>query len=241
MSDIVQVAEMLRGAGRVVALTGAGMSAEAGVPTFRDGGGVWKNFRPEELASPEGFARDPLRVWAWYRERRAGLARIEPHEGHRVLARWEARFESMAVVTQNVDGLHHRAGSQRVFELHGRLDETRCVACECRIVGLDDLGPDPRCACGARMRPGVVWFGELLPVDTLEAGMELARQADVCLVIGTSGVVYPAASVAEVAKQGGAAFVEINPQPGALASIADVCLRGGAVEMLTKLDDAVGR
>lgn len=235
MGEIEQVAEWLRGARRVVALTGAGMSAEAGVPTFRDNNGMWKNFRPEELASPEGFARDPLRVWDWYRARRAALALIEPHAGHRVLADWESRFEAFAVVTQNVDGLHHRAGSTIVHELHGRLDVVRCVSCAAQRVGLDDLGPDPRCACGARLRPGVVWFGEMLPEAALEAGWRSAEAADVCLVIGTSGVVYPAASVAEVAKRCGARVVEINPEPGALAAIADARLRGGAVEALTRL------
>ncbi len=239
MGEIEQVAEWLRGARRVVALTGAGMSAEAGVPTFRDNNGMWKNFRPEELASPEGFARDPLRVWDWYRARRAALALIEPHAGHRVLADWESRFEAFAVVTQNVDGLHHRAGSTVVHELHGRLDVVRCVSCPERRVGLDDLGPDPRCACGARLRPGVVWFGEMLPEAALEAGWRAAEAAEVCLVIGTSGVVYPAASVAEVAKRGGARVVEINPEPGALAAIADARLRGGAVEALTRLAERV--
>lgn len=239
MGEIEQVAEWLRGARRVVALTGAGMSAEAGVPTFRDNNGMWKNFRPEELASPEGFARDPLRVWDWYRARRAALALIEPHAGHRVLADWESRFEAFAVVTQNVDGLHHRAGSTVVHELHGRLDVVRCVSCAERRVGLDDLGPDPRCACGARLRPGVVWFGEMLPEAALEAGWRAAEAAEVCLVIGTSGVVYPAASVAEVAKRGGARVVEINPEPGALAAIADARLRGGAVEALTRLAERV--
>lgn len=258
-----RAAALLRQARRICVSTGAGMSAESGVATFRDAGGLWSKFNPAELATPEAFARDPLKVWAWYRARRAQLAQTEPHEGHRVLARWEAnlcgmrnaecgespagageRTDSAAataerpfvVVTQNVDGLHHRAGSRNVIELHGRLDEVFCVGCGRRRRGLEDLGADPRCDCGGRLRPGVVWFGELLPAGALEAAEQAARSCEVLLVIGTSGVVWPAAGLALAAKQAGAAVIEINPGETDLSYAADVRIRSACGAALAALE-----
>ncbi|MBW7904207.1 MAG: NAD-dependent deacylase [Phycisphaerae bacterium] len=214
-------ARLLSGSGSVCVSTGAGMSAESGVATFRDAGGLWSRFDPSQLATPEAFARDPVRVWEWYRQRRAQLRTIEPHEGHRVLAAWERRFPDFSLVTQNVDGLHTRAGSRRVIELHGRLDVARCQSCPCEIHGLDDLGPDPRCPeCGERVRPGVVWFGELLPPDAVDAAFDAAARCDVILVIGTSGVVHPAAGLVEAARTAGASVIEINPNESALSGMA---------------------
>ncbi len=236
---IRQAAEYLLSAQRVCVSSGAGMSAESGVPTFRDDSGYWSKFNPAELATPEAFAHDPQKVWAWYRERREALARIEPHEGHRILAEWESRVPEMVVVTQNVDGLHHLAGSNNIIELHGRLDVVRCTACPYSIQGLDDLGPDPRCPdCGQRLRPGVVWFGEMLPSGALEAAFAAARHCDVLLVIGTSGVVQPAASLADVAKSAGARMIEINPNATPLSAYADVCLRAGCRDALKAIDQA---
>ena len=218
------------------------MSAESGVPTFRDAQtGYWSKFRPEDLATPEAFRRDSPTVWAWYRERRAQLRTIEPHAGHRVLAEWARRVEDFALITQNVDGLHHRAGSPRVIELHGRLDTACCTGCANEIVGLDDLGPDPRCAqCGERMRPGVVWFGEMLPPGALEAAFDAAARCDVFIVIGTSGVVQPAASLADDAKLHGAQVIEINPNITQISHVADVCVRLPCGEALTEIDAAWG-
>ncbi len=236
---IRQAADYMLGAQSVCVSSGAGMSAESGVPTFRDDSGHWSKFNPAELATPEAFARNPRKVWAWYRERRRALASIEPHAGHRILAEWESRVPEMVVVTQNVDGLHHAAGSKNVIELHGRLDVARCTACDYAIQGLDDLGPDPRCPeCEQRLRPGVVWFGEMLPPGATEAAFAAARKCDVLLVIGTSGVVQPAASLAEVAKTAGARLIEINPTPTPISAYADVCLRSGCRDALTAIDRA---
>jgi len=216
------------------------MSAESGVPTFRDAQtGYWSKFNPEDLATPEAFARDPKFVWAWYRQRRQQLRRIEPHVGHRLLAEWEQRIADFTLVTQNVDGLHHRAGSKNVVELHGRLDVVRCTSCEHRIVGLDDLGEDPRCdKCGARLRPGVVWFGEMLPPGALESAFDAARRCEVLLVIGTSGVVQPAASLIDAARLHGAFVVEINPSTTLLSPTCDVCLRAPCGAALRAIEEA---
>ncbi|MCG3129098.1 MAG: NAD-dependent protein deacylase [Phycisphaerae bacterium] len=217
--------------------TGAGMSAESGLATFRDVDGLWSKFNPAELATPEAFLRDPCKVWEWYRLRRARLAQIEPHDGHRLLAAWEARIPDFTLVTQNVDGLHHRAGSRRVLELHGRLDTARCIACPFQIVGLDDLGEDPRCTeCGQRLRPGVVWFGEALPQSQLAAAFDAAERCDVMLVIGTSGVVQPAASLVDTALQHGARLIEINPHPSAFSGSADAFLRCTALSGLREIE-----
>lgn len=221
-------------------LTGAGMSAESGVPTFRDQDGLWANFKPEELATPQAFQRDPLKVWAWYRLRRAALQRVLPHAGHRVLAAWEHRIGDFHVVTQNVDGLHHRAGSRNVIELHGRLDVVRCVGCRKERQTLDDLGEDPHCdACSSRVRPGVVWFGETLPVGAFERAVDAARRCDVMLVIGTSGVVQPAASLAELAKGYGAKLIDINPNRSELSDIADAWISAACGTALTAIDAAL--
>ncbi len=237
---ILRAAELLRRAERVAVSTGAGMSAEAGIATFRDRDGLWSKFNPEELATPQAFARQPQRVWEWYRARRAQLATVEPHAGHRVLARWERRFHSLDLITQNVDGLHARAGSSRVIELHGRLDVALCVSCARRVCGLDDLGADPHCECGARLRPGVVWFGESLPAGAWDVAQDAAQRCEVLLVIGTSGVVQPAASLAQIACAHGARVIEINPQPTPISSLAEVRLAGTCAGLLGALDAALG-
>lgn len=236
-----RAAELLAGARAVCVLSGAGMSAESGVPTFRDPQGLWDNFRPEEVASPEAFARDPRRVWEWYRLRRTQLGTIEPHEGHRVLATWERRCATFALVTQNVDGLHHRAGSQHVLELHGRLDRLCCTGCAYEVIGLEDLGAEPHCPeCGGWLRPGVVWFGEMLPMAELQAAEVAATTCDVLLSIGTSGVVYPAVGLIEVASAEGAAVIEINPQETPHSGLAAVCLRSGCKTALTAVEEVWG-
>ncbi len=235
---IRSAAAWLDSAPRVCASTGAGMSAESGVATFRDVDGLWARFNPQELATPEAFARDPLKVWAWYRARRAQLATVEPHVGHRLLAAWQQR-RSILIITQNVDGLHHRAGSRDVLELHGRLDVARCTACTHEIEGLQDLGEDPHCdQCGQRLRPGVVWFGELLPPGAYERALDAVSSCQLLLVIGTSGVVQPAASLAQVACAAGARVVEINPQPTPISDLADACIRLPCGQALQAIDQS---
>ncbi len=237
--QINEAAGMLMEAGHLCVSTGAGMSAESGVPTFRDAQGLWKNFNPLEVATPEAFARDPARVWEWYRLRRTDLQRCRPHVGHQILARWESELERATLVTQNVDGLHHRAGSQNVLELHGRIDRAVCTGCDQSVVGLTDLGPDPRCsACDARMRPAVVWFGESLPEGQLSAAFSAAEACDVFMVIGTSGEVYPASMLFEVARGAGKPTIEINPNPTDYSRRAGVYLQAPCGVALQALDSA---
>jgi NAD-dependent deacetylase len=237
---IEQVAALLARARSVCVSTGAGMSKESGIETFRDDEtGLWSKFDPQELATPEAFRRDPVKVWDWYRWRRAKLAQIEPHAGHRLLAEWEQRVPDFVVVTQNIDGLHHRAGSRNVIELHGRLDVARCTYCDYTVQGLDDLGPEPACpVCMKRLRPAVVWFGEPLPAGAVEAAFLAAQRCNVFVLIGTSGVVQPAASLADAAKAYGAAIIEVNPNVTELSNLADVVVRLGCRDALTAVDAA---
>ncbi|HYE99619.1 MAG TPA: NAD-dependent deacylase [Planctomycetota bacterium] len=221
----------------VAVLTGAGISAESGVPTFRGPGGVWRDRRPEDLATPEAFERDPRLVWEWYAWRRGLIAAAEPNLGHYALVTLEKRAAQFTLVTQNVDGLHARAGSREVLELHGSLWRTRCLSCgevkEDRRVPLDRL--PPRCACEGVLRPDVVWFGEPLPVDVVRRAWRALEQCDVLIVAGTSGVVQPAASLAEIALGRGAAVVEVNLEPTPLTERATVALQGKSGELLPQL------
>ena len=237
---VERAAELLCRARSVCVSTGAGMSKESGMETFRDDEtGLWSKFDPHELATPQAFRRDPVKVWDWYRWRRAKLARIEPHAGHRLLAEWEQRVPDFVVITQNIDGLHHRAGARRVLELHGRLDVARCTYCDFSIQTLDDLGPDPACpVCQKRLRPGVVWFGEALPEAALAGAFDAAQRCDTFIVIGTSGVVQPAASLVDLAKASGASVIEINPQPTEQSHLADICIRAGCRAALQAIDAA---
>jgi len=240
-SEIRMLAEKLRGARRVVALTGAGVSAESGVPTFRGAEGLWRNFRPEELATPQAFARDPVLVWEWYDWRRQKVSACSPNEGHRALAALGCRSFAFDLVTQNVDGLHRLAGSSPVLELHGSLWNLRCVSCsrnrEDRRVPLPSI--PPRCECGGLERPGVVWFGEALPGGVLSHAFEAASRADVFLVVGTSALVHPAASLPEVAGEQGALVVEVNPELTPLSGLVDLRLAGPSAQILPRILDAL--
>jgi NAD-dependent protein deacetylase/lipoamidase len=221
----------------VTVLTGAGMSAESGVPTFRGRGGFWENESVEDLATPQGFARDPVKVWRWYEARRRQVAMCAPNAGHRALAEYGARRDSLRVVTQNIDGLHQAAGSRDVIELHGALFRTRCTrdgtTRDDRRVPLPEI--PPRCACGALLRPDVVWFGEMLPEDALRIAQRAAENAALFLVIGTSALVYPAAGLPAVASAAGAWVVEINPEPTPISAQVDEVLRGPAAVVLPGL------
>jgi NAD-dependent deacetylase len=227
------------GAHRVVALTGAGISAESGVPTFRGGGGTelwtWRGRPVTELSSAELIATDPKLVWEWFDYRRGILADVEPNAGHFALAKWEGRFDEFTLVTQNIDDLHRAAGSLNVLELHGNIWRARCLRCasvfEARESPIEEN--PPRCfACGGAARPDVVLFGELLPEAVFERAEEAAARADLFFVIGTSAVVYPAASLPILAKQSGARVIEVNPELTDISFLADVTLLGKAGEIL---------
>jgi len=192
---------------RIVVFTGAGVSADSGIPTFRGAGGLWRNFRSEDLATPQAFARDPALVWEWYEWRRGLVRDAQPNAAHRAIA----DLKRAVVVTQNVDALHARAGSRDIIELHGSLFRVRCTrerTTRDATESFEEL--PPRCECGALLRPDVVWFGEMLPPDALERASQLIRDADLLLVIGTSGVVYPAAGLVSLCR---GVTIEINPQP----------------------------
>ncbi len=229
--------QRLRSSRSPVALTGAGVSAESGVPTFRGAEGLWKTFRPEDLATPEAFDRDPVLVWEWYGWRRSTIASIRPNAAHYALVELEKRNPAFTLITQNVDGLHSLAGSRSVIELHGSIWRTRCLGCggssEDRIAPIRMI---PRCAlCNGVLRPDVVWFGEMLPVRLLNRAFEASEGADVMIAAGTSGVVQPAASLPSIAKKAGAYLIEVNPEPTPLSGIMDARLTGKAGELLPKL------
>jgi len=239
--DFRSLARRLTREARITVLTGAGVSAASGVPTFRGPGGLWKDFRPEELATPEAFAKDPQTVWEWYDWRRQKIAGAAPNRAHEVLAAWSRRFPGFALVTQNVDGLHERAGTANVTRFHGSLWEVACSA-KCRPSSWpDDTVPFPRLpppcpSCGANLRPAVVWFGEAIPAAAL-ASAERALDCDVCLIVGTSSVVYPAAGLALEARRRGAFTVEINPEATPASGAVDLALPGRAEEILDDLED----
>jgi NAD-dependent deacetylase len=235
----------LADARRVVASTGAGMSKESGIPTFRDArNGLWARYDPEELATERGFRANPRLVWSWYAERRRRIAACEPHAGHRALAAMESRLPSLTVVTQNIDGLHAAAGSADVVELHGAIRRVKCLDAHHPFAGAppDAEGDPPPCPrCGSPLRPDVVWFGEALPREATERAWTLAGTCDVMLVVGTSGLVYPAADLPRVAKRAGARIVEVNPEPSGVTPVADVFLRGPAGEVRPRLAEGLER
>lgn len=226
-----------RGAAYPVVLTGSGISAESGVPTFREAQtGLWARFDPQELATPEAFARDPKLVWDWYAWRRKLVSEAEPNAGHLAIVEAQQIYPDFTLVTQNVDGLHQRAGSSGLVELHGNICRTRCPIEGTEVETYDDIESPPHCqACGARLRPDVVWFGEMLPYGALGAASEAARRSDLFLSVGTSGLVYPAAALPFEALENGATVVEINPEETPLTPHADYALRGRAGDVLPRL------
>lgn len=243
---IRQAAAALNAARCVAVLTGAGVSAESGVPTFRASDGLWEGHRIEDVASPDGFRRDPHLVWQFYNGRRANVARVQPNPGHLALADLENRFtDDFALVTQNVDGLHQAAGSRNVLEVHGSLYRTRCAACGAvRDRGLEPLADLPTCdLCGGLLRPDIVWFGEMLPTAVWERAVEAVEACDVFLVVGTSAVVHPAAGLINLARRRadwigereGATVIEVNLTPTVASDAAHVGLYGPSGQMLPKV------
>jgi NAD-dependent deacetylase len=241
--DLGDLRKRLHAARSVMVLTGSGISAESGLPTFRGVGGLWRTHRVEELASPRGFARDPRLVWTWYAERRRAHAAVEPSPAHVALAEMEKRVPDFTLATQNVDSLHLLAGSRNVLELHGKMREAKCTRCDARrplddvVLSLSTDGFDVsalRHECGGMWRPDIVWFGEALPAGALEAAFEAARRAELMLVVGTSGMVQPAASLAT--KRATRAYVvEVNPEETALTAHVDRSIRARASDVLPRL------
>jgi NAD-dependent deacetylase len=227
----------IKSAASIVAFTGAGMSAESGVPTFRGENGLWKKFKPEELANFDAFIRNPDLVWEWYSYRKHIISTIQPNPGHYALVEIERRVQQCAVITQNVDNLHRRAGSVNVYELHGNIERNYCIGCGRQFTDQDVGQSDtaPHCLCGGLIRPGVVWFGEMLPEDQWNASVQAAGTADVFLAIGTSAVVFPAASLPMIAKRAGAYVVEINLEYTELSQSADEVLLGKSGIILPRL------
>lgn len=243
MQELVE--RLRRPDARITVLTGAGVSAASGVPTFRGSDGLWKNFRPEALATAEAFGRDPSLVWEWYAWRRFRIAACDPNDAHRVLADWSRRFENFKLITQNVDGLHERAGTQNTIRLHGSIWEVSCwQGCSKSprrwrddTVTFKEI--PPRCPyCGGLIRPGVVWFGETLETNVISQAWNAAK-CDVFITVGTSAVVYPAAGFIEQAKKHGAFTVEINPEATPATQTVDLALKGGAETVLREIDKAL--
>jgi NAD-dependent deacetylase len=237
--------EKIRNSSSLAALTGAGVSQESGLRTFRESADVggegekplWTQYRPEDLATPEAFERNPNLVWEFYAMRRLKAGEVKPNAGHLALAEMGRRVRNFSLITQNVDGLHQRAGSLDVIELHGNITRARCTRdCGVFTEWVDNQEGVPLCPnCGARLRPDVVWFGEMLPQAELQAAVEAARNCQVFFSIGTASVVHPAASMSLVAKQSGALLVEINPESTPLTPFVDYFLQGKSGEILPEL------
>ncbi|MCA9816684.1 MAG: NAD-dependent deacylase [Cyanobacteriota/Melainabacteria group bacterium] len=246
-TSMVDAAARIKNAGRLVVLTGAGASKESGIPTFRDAlTGLWANYNPEELATPEGFLRNPPLVWQWYDWRRQQLQEVQPNKGHYAIVELEGLIDHVAVITQNVDGLHQRAGSKDVVELHGSIERFSCFDHRHLKDPMQKiefgLTEPPLCSydnCRSKMRPDVIWFGEALPEEALSRGFVECEKADVILVVGTSGIVQPAASLPFAGKRRGAFLIEVNPEETALTYGCDLFLKGPGGEVLPALIEAV--
>jgi NAD-dependent deacetylase len=240
---IEQAVERLRSAKRITISTGAGVSAESGIPTFRDADGLWEGHRVEDAATPFAFRRDPAFVWRFYNARRASLRAVEPNAGHHALVRLEQWLspDRFTLITQNVDNLHRRAGSRNVVELHGNIAQTSCTGCDAiEDRGLEPLGDLPKCPrCTALLRPDVVWFGEALPEHAWQIASAAAAACDVFLIVGTSAVVYPAAGLIETARRGHASVIEFNLRRTDASHLADINIFGPSGQTLPAVVDRV--
>lgn len=232
-SLIDRAASLLAHSTRTAALTGAGISKESGIPTFRDDDGLWGKYRPEDLATLEGFLADPGLVWRWYMQRLFSARTKGPNPGHYALARMEKLLPRFVLVTQNIDDLHRKAGSSDLVELHGNIERFRCLDASHPAVYDPDWGDDPPlCSCGSIIRPGVVWFGEPLPEKEIERAFLESERCDVMLVVGTSGLVSPASHLPLAAKEAGATVIEVNTERSAITPLADIFLEGRSGELL---------
>jgi NAD-dependent deacetylase len=233
---IRNLVDRLRIATDVVVSTGAGVSAESGVPTFRGAGGIWEKMDAAELASVDGFMKNPQLVWEWYQYRRDLMGKVTPNPGHLAIAQMERLFANFTLITQNIDGLHARAGSANILELHGNITRNKCLKCGRPYRGEIDLEKGlPLCKCGGMIRPDVVWFGEMLPQDVLEKAFRVTEEAGVFFSVGTSAIVQPAASLPFIARRGGAYVVEVNIEPTGLTAVADLFLQGKSGEVLPRI------
>ena len=234
----ISLIEKLKLAKSIIFFTGAGISAESGIDTFRGKGGLWNKMSAQELASFDGFMKNPNLVWEWYQYRRKIVRETEPNAGHKTIAEFENFFNEVTVVTQNVDNLHKRAGSTNILELHGNIERNYCMDCKTfygveKFLNTEEV---PRCEeCGGMIRPDVVWFGETLPQNIFAEAERKAVNSDVCFIIGTSAVVYPAAYIPLSAKEGGATLVEINIEPTEISDITNYSILGKSGEVLPKI------
>jgi NAD-dependent deacetylase len=238
MSQKISVSERLKSLlskeTKVVVLTGAGISAESGVPTFRGEDGLWKKFRPEELATFDAFMANPELVWEWYEYRRKIIEEIKPNPAHLALVEFQNYFEKFDLVTQNVDGLHQQAGSKNIVELHGNIKRNKCIRCGAKYETLEKAiqGIPPKCPCGGNIRPDVVWFGEMLPQEAINYAFQASSDCNLFFSVGTSAVVHPAASLPLIAKRSGAYVVEANIEPTEISHLVDESLIGKAGEIM---------
>ncbi len=232
-----ELLNVLKSAKSVAVLTGAGISAESGVPTFRGEEGLWKKFRAEELATVDAFMSNPELVWEWYMFRRKIINSVSPNPGHHALAEMEKLFDNFTLITQNVDGLHKKSGSENILELHGNILKNKCFDCGKPYTAEIDpeAGEHPNCDCGGKIRPDVVWFGEMLPPAAINGAFDAASRADLFFSVGTSALVHPAASMPVMAKRGGAYLVEVNLEPTPLTDIVDCSFQGKSGEILPQI------
>ena len=236
--NIDRARDLIMRARSVFVLTGAGISAESGIPTFRGRDGLWKNYSATDLATPEAFKKNPDIVWEWYHWRQRIIMRAEPNPGHHAIVRLEKRIDRFLLLTQNVDSLHQRAGSKNILELHGNIFRARCLECG---TSLEHSPPDkqesslPRCTCGGLLRPDVVWFGESIPQDIWHTALEFLTGTDVAIICGTSGVVWPAAAIPEIARHERARTIEINLESTPISRTVDISLSGKAGLLLPEL------
>lgn len=235
-----ELQERLKNADVISVLTGAGISAESGIPTFRDPGGIWEKFRPEQLANFEAFMADPDFVWRWYQHRREIMRDVKPNPGHIALAEMEILFGEFNLITQNIDNLHARAGSKNITELHGNIERNYCIDCR-KFYNEIDLKQNSvlKCGCGGLIRPDVVWFGEMLPFNSLKFAEDCAMRSSIFFTIGTSAEVYPAALLPLMAGKSSAYVVEVNTKPTAISSEVDEVLQGKSGEILSNLVDVI--
>jgi NAD-dependent deacetylase len=227
--------ERIKCATHIVFFSGAGMSAESGIATFRGEGGIWNKFKPEELANFNAFMKNPGMVWEWYKYRREIVKKAVPNAGHIAIAEFQKYFPKITVITQNIDNLHKRAGSKNIYELHGNIERNYCVRCKTFYNDIDEKAGIPKCKCGGLIRPDVVWFGEYLPEDQFKGAEIAASECDIFFVVGTSAIVYPAASLIYIAKQSGAFIIEVNIEQTEISTLANRSIIGKAGKILPEI------